>query len=495
MPWWRRLWEPCDIASVVFFRVAFACVMFYHVYLFTYRNWMLYFYDVNIFHLKYFGFEWVQALDRNGMAQVYILMAFAAIGVGLGLFYRLSALVLFLTYTYTFLAEAAMFQNHYYMMSLICFLLILIPANRSLSVDAAIFPEKASSFIPNWCRWVLMFVIALPYVYGGIAKLNSDWLRAMPIGTWIAMKSDLPVIGPLLAERWTAWVVSYAGLLLDLCVVPLLLWRKTRLIAYIAAALFHLLNSVLFEIDVFPWMMILLTTIFFAPDWPRKLLRRPLPAVSESVEPTSRTLRQRLTIGIVALFVIWQLIFPFRHLAYPGNPSWTEEGQEFAWRMMLRHKNVFARFYATDGLEDKTVEIPFDLMLTDRQIRAVAVSPDLIVAVAPFFEERAIYTGMKQVEIRAVVIASLNGRKPQLMIDPDLDLLTVKRSWKPQPWIVPLTEPFRSEPWDVPSDKWPEVLGIELPEAVKPELPQAPNAHQHHDHDHSHAPSGSDGVE
>ncbi|MCA9112752.1 MAG: HTTM domain-containing protein, partial [Planctomycetaceae bacterium] len=445
---------------------------------------------------------WVEALDGNGMVQVYVLMAFAAIGVGLGLFYRLSALVLFLTYTYTFLAEEAMYLDRYYLMSLITFLLVLIPANRSFSLDAAIFPEKASSFIPNWCRWVLMFVVALPSVYGGIAKLNSDWLHGMPVGAWISMKSDLPVIGPMLTERWAAWVVSYVGLLVDFCIVPLLMWRKTRLIAYVAVALFYGMNSLLFSMDLYPWMMILLTTIFFDPNWPRKLLKRPLPRSLDSLTLAPRTLTQRLTIGIVGVFVIWQLVFPFRHFVYAGNPSWTEEGQLFAWRMMLRRKEVFARFYATDGMTGTVVEIPYDMMLTERQIADVAISPERIVEVVPFFEERAIRTGMKQVEIRAVVIASLNGRKPQLLIDPDLDLLTVKRTWGHQPWIKPLTEPFRSEPWDVPSDEWPEVLGIELPEAINPVVDQPPGAgeqgghdHSHEGHDHEHTPSRGNAIE
>ena len=32
------------------------------------------------------------------------------------------------------------------------------------------------------------------------------------------------------------------------------------------------MNASLFQIGVFPWVMIFLTTIFFAPDWPRRML-------------------------------------------------------------------------------------------------------------------------------------------------------------------------------------------------------------------------------
>lgn len=475
--WHACVFAPCDIASVVFLRVAFAAIMVWHVGLFFWRGWIDYFFIAPPHHLSYFGFEWVQPLPGEGMRWVYCLMGLAAIGVGIGMFYRLSAVVLFVTYTWSFLAEAALFQNHYYMMSLIAFLLILIPAHRSHSMDADMFPDQAAGWIPNWCRWSLMFLVALPYVYGGIAKLNGDWLNAMPVGAWISERSTLPVIGPYLKERWVAWVISYAGLLLDLFIVPLLLWSRTRLWAYAAVVAFHVLNSMLFEIDVFPWMMILLTPILFPADWPRRLLRRP-PAAALSQTPRPRpTWFERICVGIVCLFAAWQLIFPLRHFMYPGDASWTEEGHQFAWRMMLRRKEVFIRFYATDTAAGTTVEVPIDVLMNPRQIMEVAVSPDQIVAVAPFLAESARRVGLRDVSIRAVVLASLNGRKPQLLIDPNLNLLTVRRTWRHQPWIVELTEPLRSTPWNVPSDQWPELLGIELPQTTIPPGLTMPNQH------------------
>ena len=147
--WWAGLFEPCDIASVAFFRVAFAAIMLWHAGLFIGKGWVNDYFVVPPHHLSYFGFEWVQPLEGEGMWLVYYPMGLAAIGVGLGLFYRLSALLLFATYTYSFLSEAALFQNHYYLMSLIAFLLALIPAHRAYSLDAVNVPSRASRFLPN----------------------------------------------------------------------------------------------------------------------------------------------------------------------------------------------------------------------------------------------------------------------------------------------------------------------------------------------------------
>ena len=40
------------------------------------------------------------------------------------------------------------------------------------------------------------------------------------------------------------------------------------------------------------------------------------------------------------LFIIIHLLLPFRHWLYSGNTSWHEEGHYFAWRMMLRQKEI-----------------------------------------------------------------------------------------------------------------------------------------------------------
>jgi hypothetical protein len=44
-------------------------------------------------------------------------------------------------------------------------------------------------------------------------------------------------------------------------------------------------------------------------------------------------------------------------------------------------------------------------------------------------------------------MASLNGREPQLLIDPDTDLAVQPRViWPPATWILPLTQPLRTAP-------------------------------------------------
>jgi hypothetical protein len=64
------------------------------------------------------------------------------------------------------------------------------------------------------------------------------------------------------------------------------------------------------------------------------------------------------------------------------------------------------------------------------------------------------------------VLLSLSGRKPELMVDPNRDLIKVPDSgfeWtRALPdWILPQTEPLRSDPWVEPLENWERL--VELP--------------------------------
>ena len=79
-------------------------------------------------------------------------------------------------------------------------------------------------------------------------------------------------MGRFFREEWAVYPVSHGGLLFDLLVVPLLLWRRTRAVAFCVAVLFHLINALWLPIGIFPWLAIAATALFFPPDWPRRVL-------------------------------------------------------------------------------------------------------------------------------------------------------------------------------------------------------------------------------
>ena len=440
-----RLFAPVDISSLAFFRVAFGGLMAFEVFRYLANGQFHEIWVAPEFHFKYLGFSWVAALpDRWMMTALWCLVGGAGIGVMLGMFYRTCATVLFLGWTYFFLVEQAKYMNHFYLICLLAFWCILLPCQRAFSIDSWRNPKIRCDFAPAWSLWALRFQLGVVYFYGGIAKLNADWLRhGEPVRTWMSERGDFPVIGPLLTAEATVWTIAYGGALFDLLVVPALLWRKTRAIAFVSAVGFHLANLILFNIGIFPWLAIALTALFFHPTWPRGVFARfftaspPEPAISEAKTPRP----QRAIICLLVAFAAWQLLMPLRHWLYPGNPSWTEEGHRFAWRMMLRSKLATSKFYVIDPQSDTTWQLEPIVYLRARQYRKMNGRPDMLLQFAHHIADLMRENGYPDVEVRAEVHVALNGRPPATLITTKTDLAARPRTLRHAQWILPLPPP------------------------------------------------------
>ena len=102
------------------------------------------------FFFKFYGFEWISPLSATGMYAVYALIGLSAVGIMLGLFYRWSTLIFWLSFTYTELLDVTNYLNHYYLVVLLGFLLIFLPANRRFSLDVWRQPLLKQDFVPAW---------------------------------------------------------------------------------------------------------------------------------------------------------------------------------------------------------------------------------------------------------------------------------------------------------------------------------------------------------
>lgn len=463
--WLHQLFAPVDIAPLVFFRVFFGAMMLYYIVAAALDSWIDFFYILPEFHLTYPGFGWVRPWPGNAMYLHFGVMGLAAAGIMLGFCYRLSAVVFWLTFTHTFLIEKALYQNHYYLICLLSALMIFVPAHRAASVDAFFKPQIRAVAVPTIWLWLLRVQLAIPYFYGGLAKLNYDWLHGMPMQLWLSRRTHLPYIGEWVAHESAPLFFAYAGLLYDLLVVPALLWRRTRLIAYLASLAFHLTNHVLWDIGIFPWFMIGATLLFFPPRLFRRVLGlRAMRTPLESAAGTGNiNPRQKRLAAAVAVYVAWQLLFPFRHFLYPGNVNWTEEGHHFAWHMMLREKDVAIRFFVFDEQTGQRGLLKVSDFLNQRQLSRMGKDADMILDFVHHVRDHYAEHG-RTIQIRVLTLTSLNGRKPQLMIDPQLDYAQIERRWGPQPWIVPLTEPLRPDGWYVPMAQWEQILADQIPD-------------------------------
>ena len=456
---WVRMHQaafmPCDASSLAVFRMALGLSISWFAWDTLASPSLNHDYIKPAIHLTFYGFDWVRPWPGHWMTLHFIVLLIASAGFTLGLCYRMSAIVMWFAFTHVFLIERTLYNNHYYLTSLLAGLSIFLPMQRVWSLDVLRTEGSASQTAPMWTVWLLRFQLSVVYFFGGIAKLDADWLAGQPMRMWLTAKADKSLFEVVAHSEWLVLAFVWGGLLIDLLAAPGLLWRRTRFLTMCVLTVFHLINSQFFTIGFFPWLMMLANTIFFVPDWPRRLAGIPRFARSETVSASyDLSPRHRLGTAAVMVFVVIQLVLPFRHLAYPGNPSWTEQGQLFAWRMMLRQKTTAIRFFGHDPGTGRQGVLDVRPFLNPRQMAAMSRDPDLIVQFAQKLEEYHVRHGVPRLEIRVKAYVSLNGRKPQLLIDPAVDLTQVSRGERCASWILPLTEPLRHNAWDVPIDQW-----------------------------------------
>ena len=198
--------------------------------------------------------------------------------VTLGLAYRPAIIITTLLTIYGFLQAHEYYLNHYYLLILVLVLMCFVPANRAFALDC--LWKGRRDLPPTVARihmWLLKGQTEIVLIYAGLVKLNSDWLALEPLRSWLLERRDKVFFGWVWEYDWVITTSNYGVIALHILGAPLLLWKRTRLPIFIVYCAFHVSNHFVFDIGIFPWMTIAMSTLFFATDWPRLLLRMPLP--------------------------------------------------------------------------------------------------------------------------------------------------------------------------------------------------------------------------
>jgi vitamin K-dependent gamma-carboxylase len=437
----QRSLRPVDAASLALFRIGFGALMLVAVLRFFVHGWIAEYFLQPTHFFKYWGFAWVRPWPGPFMYVHFVAMALCALGTLLGYRYRLSVLGFGALFAYAHLIDATNYLNHYYLVVCLCGLLAILPLHACWSLDARRRPELASQLLPAWMLWTLRAQLGTVYFFGGIAKLKSDWLlTAQPLSIWLGRHGDLPVLGRLLAEPWAAHAMSWAGAAFDLAVVPLLMMRRTRPFAYVCVVVFHLLTARLFQLGLFPYIMMFGSLLFLSPSWPRTLCARlGLPRRTSAVPPeVVATMRVPWAWPALGLYFAVQLLLPLRHWLYPGDVCWTEQGYRFSWNVMLMEKNGSVDFRVVEPGSGRTFSVsPLDYF-TPYQNKMMASQPDMVLQAAQIVAEDFRARGVVAPVVYADAFASLNGRAMQRLIDPRTDLAQKVDGLSNKPWILPM---------------------------------------------------------
>ena len=440
--------QPVGIAPLITLRVVIGAMLLVSTVRFVALGWVDDHYLQPQFHFKYFGFGWVEPLPALGMYIVHGLLIISSLFVILGLFYRLAAAVQFLLFTYTELIDLTYYLNHYYFVSIVCGLLVLAPANRAFSLDVLHKPAIYQNQVPRWTILIFKLQLGIVYFYAGLWKINYDWLvNALPLKIWIPANDRLPLIGWLFQQRITPWLFSWAGMLYDVTIVFWLSWQRSRPWAYLTVIVFHTLTGLMFQIGVFPLVMIGATLVFFSEKWHNRLWGRMTNAAyakgtnDENINPsTSQPLNpstsQHYISSLITLLFLFQILFPWRYLLYPGNIFWTEEGYRFCWRVMLMEKAGTATFFVKDAITGREGEVVNGEFLNPHQEKLMAMQPDMILQYAHFLKKHYEQRGVRDPGVRAEVYVTLNARPSRLLIDPQVDLTKISDGWAHKTWIL-----------------------------------------------------------
>lgn len=428
-------------ATLAFFRLAFGLMMLFSVIRFACLGWIEKLYILPINRFTYFGFEWIPRLG-NFTYLLFIITGFSAFFVAIGYKYKWAIICFFLSFTYIELLDKTTYLNHYYFISVVCFLMIFLPANANYSIDVLKNDKLKAVYVPKWTVDCLKIMIVIVYFYAGLAKINSDWLlEAMPLKIWLNSQYDLPLIGSFLKQNWAHYAFSWTGMLYDLAIPFLLLYKPTRTFAFILVVIFHLLTRYLFPIGVFPYVMIISTLLFFDSSFHEKFLNKISRFFKLNFQIHYADFKTYSSVlnfkrNLVFCFLLIQLLFPFRYLLYPNELFWTEEGFRFSWRVMLMEKAGYTQFTVVNPETKEQIRVNNANFLTPFQEKQMSFQPDFILEYAHILKNYYSNNGIKNPEVYVESYVALNGRLSQKFIDPTVNLAQEKESFQSKNWIL-----------------------------------------------------------
>jgi len=432
------LFKHIDNSALVVFRVIFGLLCFLETVGAIFTGWIKRTLVEPDFTFNFIGFEFLQPLPGIGMYFYYAIMGFFGLLIMVGYKYRFSMLAFTLMWSATYLMQKSSYNNHYYLLMLLSAIMVFLPAHKYASFDAKLNPQITCYSMPQWCRIVIILQLFIVYTYASIAKIYPDWLDGSVIKILMSGKKHYFLIGDLLQQKWLQYILAYGGILFDGLIVPLLLFKPTRKYAFIVSIFFHLFNSIVFQIGIFPYLSLAFTLFFFPAEKIQKLFlkKKPFYKLYDIIIPKSK----QPIIIIFGIYFLIQIGLPLRHHFIEDNVLWTEEGHRLSWRMMLRSKSGKTSYIVENKRTKKRIDIKLDNYLSKKQIRSASAKPDVIWQFAQRLKQDFKDKG-EDVAIYINAKISVNGKPYKTLINPDIDIASVKwHVFKHNNWILPSKE-------------------------------------------------------
>ena len=121
------------------------------------------------------------------MVCLFVFVGLMALGMVWGIGRRGPATFFTLGFGAIFLMDQAYYQNHLYLVVLVGALFALMGLRRGESAR-------------RWMVDLMRLQVGVVYVFGGLAKINSDWLAGEPMTQWMSIRADWAIIGPVVGH-------------------------------------------------------------------------------------------------------------------------------------------------------------------------------------------------------------------------------------------------------------------------------------------------------
>jgi len=422
----KFLFKQIDNTGLTLFRIIFGLLITLEAFGAIATGWVKRVLVDPEFTFNFIGFDFLQNIQGPGMYVYFIVMGIFGLGVMLGYKYRVSMFAYAFLWTGAYLMQKTSYNNHYYLMVLLCWMMVLLPANRRYSFDVKFKPSFKKLSMPLWCKWMIVLQVFIVFTYGSIAKWYPDWFNGIAPALFMKSKSDYWLIGGLLQEAWIHYAIAYFGILFDLLIIPMLLWKPTRLFGFYMSLFFHLFNSIVFQVGIFPYMSIAFALFFFTSESIQKLFR--LQPEIYNKEELSIPKYNNILIICSTLYFIFQIGLPLRHWAINDDVLWTEEGHRMSWRMMLRSKNGTMTMHIENKETGERTIYNYRKQLSRKQSNSLPTKPDLIWQLSQRIKKEQINNG-NDVAIYVTSKVSVNGGPYFPFINPEIDIAS--QEWKP----------------------------------------------------------------
>lgn len=335
-------------------------------------------------------------------------------------------------------------NNFLYLFNVVCNVFFLFHFNSSID---AWRNSTIKAQVPFWNYFLLKYQFFILYFIAGMKKISVEWLSGYSMNNlsyhWVFAPFRL-ILG---SELTDLLIVHWFAAVFDVSIAFWLMYEKTRPFATITTVAFHLMNSRLFAIGMFPWVCLAELPLFYKHNWPRTLWNK----LSNSKHDNERinlsdnklniiklkqSWKKRLTVILIMFYCFVQLFLPYSHFITKGNNNWVNGIYGYSWDMMINAwDTILVSVKVVDHGNDK---YHFMEPMAFTESTRWTQYPDMGYQYAKCIDQNLKLDFHKNPQTALVsdnysiyfdIWCSLNGRFQQRIYNPTIDILTTK--WHP----------------------------------------------------------------